>query len=102
LDWSETSDAIKFKKKKVRGVYKDWNCSIFVKRFTKVHQCRVVIWKDVVQFVLDLNTMGDDIGNKGNNALYEDNVLRALGEVFANNLESTSTESPSQFVGIQN
>jgi len=67
LDWSATSNAIKFKNQKVRGVYKDWNCSIFVRRFTKVHQCRVVIWKDIVQFVFELNTMGDDIGNKGNN-----------------------------------
>jgi len=46
--------------------------------------------RDTIWFVLDLNTMGEDISNIGSIALQEDNVLKAFGEVFANSLESTS------------
>jgi hypothetical protein len=39
-------------------VYKYWNCCIFVKRIAKVYECGLVNQRD---------TVGDDIGNKGNN-----------------------------------
>ncbi len=51
---------------RIKGVYKDWNCCIFVKRITKAYEFKLVIKKDTVQFVFDLNTMSEDISNRSN------------------------------------
>jgi len=58
-----------------------------------------VIKRDTVEFVLDLNTMVEDINNRSNSAWCEDNVLKALREVFAKNPKSINMENPSQSMG---
>ncbi len=65
LQWSIKSNWIQHWR--VKGVYKYWNCCIFVKRIAKVYECGLVNQRDTVWFIHDMNTMGDDIGNKGNN-----------------------------------
>ncbi len=46
-----------------------------------------------------MNTMVEDINNRGNSAWCEDGVLKALGEVFTNSPKSIDMESPSQSMG---
>jgi hypothetical protein len=57
--------------------------SIFVGRVTQVYECSFMILSDTDWFVLNMNTMGGNIGNKHNSAWCQNYVLGELfGEIF--------------------
>jgi hypothetical protein len=52
--------------------------SILVGIIAQVYECSFMILNDIEWFVLNMNTMGGNIGNKHNSAWCQDNVLGEL------------------------
>jgi len=82
-------------------VYKDWQCSNVIEKFTQVYECNFVVWNDTNQFVVDLKSLAM--------ALVIDitlfNVKIVLGsfwEIFPSDIKFANIESSFQSLCSRN